>query len=131
MQYKPKYKKIYLALSFGLTDVASILREAGRTEVVDDISAVSIEVVKMTVEIPEPIKYPGEPDFAALLVISAKTKKLLEAKKEILEKAIDSLNKEGKNIKYLSTGSPSIGSNGVKLAYRFPFDRTLLSFVLI
>jgi FAD/FMN-containing dehydrogenase len=95
---KPNYKKIYLALSFGLTDVASILREAGRTEVVDDISAVSIEVVKMTVEIPEPIKYPGEPDFASLLVISAKTKNQFKAKKEILEKTIDSLNKERKNI---------------------------------
>jgi len=95
---KPNYKKIYLAVTFGLTDVASILREAGRTEVVDDISAVSIEVVKMTVEIPEPIKYPGEPDFAALLVISAKTKKQFEAKQEILEQTIDVLNKEGKNI---------------------------------
>ncbi|MCJ7649603.1 MAG: FAD-binding oxidoreductase [Candidatus Lokiarchaeota archaeon] len=95
---KPKYKKIYLAVTFGLTDVASILREAGRTEVVDDISAVSVEVVKMSVEVPEPTKYPGEPDFAALLVISAKTKNQFEAKKEIVEEAIDSLNQNGKNI---------------------------------
>jgi glycolate oxidase len=95
---KPNFKKTYLAVTFGLTDVASVLREAGRTEVVDDISAVSIEVVKMTVELPEPIKYANEPDFAALIVISAKTDKQLEVKKEILEETIDSLNKEGKNI---------------------------------
>ena len=66
----PRFKKTYLAIVFGLKNIALVMKEAGRTEVVDDISAVSTEVVKMAVEIPEPTKIEGEPDFAALFPIS-------------------------------------------------------------
>ncbi|NHJ24490.1 MAG: FAD-binding oxidoreductase [Candidatus Lokiarchaeota archaeon] len=91
----PPITKTFLAVVFGLTDIAPVMREIGRTEVVDDISAVSIEVIKMTVNLPEPIKLPGEPDFAALFPISAKTENLFNAKKEILEKTIEELRDKG------------------------------------
>ncbi len=94
----PPYEKTFLALVSGLTDVAPVIREVGKTDMVDDISAVSTEVVKMTVEIPEPEKYPGEPDFAALFPISGKTQKLLEAKAEIVQNTFNRLKKDGKNI---------------------------------
>jgi glycolate oxidase len=94
----PPYNKTFLVLVKGLTDVAPVIREVGKTDVVDDISAVSTEVVKMTVEIPEPEKYPGEPDFAALFPISGKTKKLLDAKSEIVLDKLNELKQEGKNI---------------------------------
>ena len=91
-------KQTYIAVVFGLTDVASVMREVGRTDVIDDISAVSIEVVKMAVEIPDPIKFPGEPYFAVMFSISAKTKNQFNARMEILSKEIENLNKQGKKV---------------------------------
>ncbi|MBY9015826.1 MAG: FAD-binding oxidoreductase [Candidatus Lokiarchaeota archaeon] len=91
----PPFKKTYLGVVFGLADIAPVIREVGRTEIVDDISAVSIEVVKMTVELPEPKKIPGEPDFAALFSISGKTESLLRAKEEYLKLTIENLKKQG------------------------------------
>jgi FAD/FMN-containing dehydrogenase len=91
----PPFKKTYLAIVWGLPDIAPVMREVGRTEIIDDISAVSIEVVKMTVELPEPKKIPGEPDFAALFSISGKTKGLFKAKKEYLKLTIENLKKQG------------------------------------
>ena len=95
---KNPIEKVFLGVVFGLTDVGVVLRELGKTEVMDDISAVSTEVVKMSVEIPNPKKFPGEPDFAVLFPISAKTEKQFEAKKEILFDRIEELNNEGRNI---------------------------------
>lgn len=94
----PPYKKVLLAIVFGLTDIGPVIREIGTNDVVDDISAVSSEVIKMSVEIPEPKKYPGEPDFAALFSISGKSEKLLKAKEEIVSERIQDLNKKGKKI---------------------------------
>ena len=91
----PPYKKTYLGIVFGLPDIAPVIREVGRTEIIDDISAVSIEVVKMAVEVPEPVKIPGEPDFAALFSISGKTERLFRAKEEYLELTIEKLKKKG------------------------------------
>jgi len=91
----PPYKKTYLGIVFGLPDIAPVIREVGRTEIIDDISAVSIEVVKMAVEVPEPVKIPGEPDFAALFSISGKTESLFRAKEEYLELTIEKLKKKG------------------------------------
>jgi glycolate oxidase len=94
----PPYQKTYLALVSGLSDIAPLIREVGKLDVVDDISAVSTEVVKMTVNIPEPKKFPQEPDFAALFPISGKTKKLLNAKAELIEKKVKEFKIQGKKI---------------------------------
>ena len=91
----PPFKKTYLGVVFGLPDIGPVIREVGRTEVVDDISAVSIEVVKMTIELPEPKKIPGEPDFAALFSISGKTESLFKAKAEYLKQTVEDLKKQG------------------------------------
>jgi len=91
----PPFKKTYLGIVFGLPNVAPIMRDVGRTEVVDDISAVSIEVLKMTTELPEPKKIPGEPDFVVLFSISGKTESLIRAKEEYLEMTIENLKKQG------------------------------------
>ncbi len=91
----PPFKKTYLGIVFGLPDIGPVIREVGRTEIVDDISAVSIEVVKMAVELPEPVKIAGEPDFACLFSISGKTESLLRAKEEYLKLTIENLKKKG------------------------------------
>jgi FAD/FMN-containing dehydrogenase len=91
---KPKIQDCFLAIAFGLTDVAHILREVGRSETVNDISSVSCEVVKMTVKIPNPKLYAEEPPFVSILPVTADTPKLFEAKKEHLFNTIEKLNKE-------------------------------------
>lgn len=94
----PPYKKTYFAGVFGLTNVATVMREVGRTEVVDDVAAISTEVTKLTIGITKPKKFPGEPDFALLLPISAKSEKLFNAKNEILLDTIENLKNEGINM---------------------------------
>jgi len=94
----PPHQKTFLALVFGLSDIAPLIREVGKLDVVDDISAVTTEVVKMTVKIPVPSKFPNEPDFAALFPISGKSKKFLEAKAELVVKKVNELKSNGKKI---------------------------------
>ncbi|MFW9784366.1 MAG: FAD-binding oxidoreductase [Candidatus Heimdallarchaeota archaeon] len=91
-----------LVLFFGLTDVAPFLREIGRAEIINDIAAFSVEVAKMEVGIPEPKRYPGEPPYTAVMPISAKTEKQMEAKLEILDMIIKDLNKKGTNIQLIN-----------------------------
>jgi glycolate oxidase len=93
----PPFKKTYFAGIFGLSNVATVMREIGRTEIVDDISAISTEVIKLTVGIKKPKKFPEEPDFALLFPISGKTENLFNAKKEILYDTFEKLKKEGIN----------------------------------
>jgi glycolate oxidase len=88
-------KKVYMGLVFGLTDVAEVMREVGRTEVIDDISSISSEVIKMTAEIPEPKKFPSEPDFVVGFFISAKNENHLKVREEILFDEIEKLKQKG------------------------------------
>ncbi|MHA1916139.1 MAG: FAD-binding oxidoreductase [Promethearchaeota archaeon] len=91
-----------LALFFGLTDLGPFLREIGRADIINDIAAFSVEVAKMEVGIPEPVRYPGEPPYTAVIPISAKTEKQMEAKLEILDNIIEKLNNQGTNIHLIS-----------------------------
>ncbi len=95
---KEPIEKAQLVLFFGLTDVAPFLREIGKADIINDIAAFSVEVAKMEIGIPEPKRYPGEPPYTAVMPMSAKTEKQMEAKLEILENIIDDLNKKGTNI---------------------------------
>ncbi len=90
----PPIQRCFLAIAFGLTDIAHVLREVGKSEVVNDISAVSCEVVKMTVEIPEPQLYPEEPPFVAILPITAKTELMYKAKEQLLVSTINKINQD-------------------------------------
>ncbi|TXT63524.1 MAG: hypothetical protein BAJALOKI1v1_710019 [Promethearchaeota archaeon] len=89
------YQKHSAALVFGMREVAKVLREIGKSEVVDDATMFCIESIKMMFEDYKTKKFPGEPDFAVLMPISAKTEKMLEAKEEILENTLKKLNEEG------------------------------------
>jgi FAD/FMN-containing dehydrogenase len=95
---KEPIEKPQLALFFGLTDIGPFLREVGRADIINDIAAFSVEVAKMEVGIPEPIRYPGEPPYTAVMPMSAKTEKQMEAKLEILNKIVEDLNNKGTKI---------------------------------
>jgi glycolate oxidase len=92
-------KKPYLGIFFGLTDIVPFLREVGRAEIVDDVVAFTIEVAKMEIGIDEPIRYPEEPTYSAVITMSAQTENMIKAKDEILHTIVYKLNKEqGTNI---------------------------------
>jgi FAD/FMN-containing dehydrogenase len=95
---KEPIQKPQLVLFFGLTDIAPFLREVGRADIINDVAAFSIEVAKMEVGIPEPKRYPGEPTYSAVIPMSAKTEKQMEAKEEILFNIIAALNEKGTDI---------------------------------
>ena len=95
---KEPIEQAQLVLFFGLTDVAPFLREIGKADIINDIAAFSVEVAKMEIGIPEPRRYPGEPIYTAVMPMSAKTDKQMEAKLEILQNIIEDLNKNGTNI---------------------------------
>ncbi|MHA1273659.1 MAG: FAD-binding oxidoreductase [Promethearchaeota archaeon] len=91
-------KKPMLAVFFGETDIAPFMREVGKADIVDDIVAFSIEVTKMELSLPDPKRYPEEPYFSAVIPMSARTEKMMEAKLEILHNIVKELNKKGTNI---------------------------------
>lgn len=101
VQLWPKlpYRKFWAALVFGTTEVAKVIREIGKCDVVEDATMFCIESIKMLFEDYKTKKFPGEPDFAILMPISAKTEKMLEAKEEILFDIINKLKEEGINVK--------------------------------
>jgi len=91
-------QKAYVTIVFGLTDVADVLRDVGRSEVIDDMSIFNIQAVKLNIGIENPKKIPEEPNFVVILSMSAKTEDLFDAKKKYLFEIIDNLNKKGKKI---------------------------------
>ena len=95
---KELIEKPQLVVFFGLTDLAPFLREIGRADIVNDVAAFSVEVAKMEVGIPEPVRYPEEPPYTAVVPMSAKTENQMKAKLEILNNIIEKSNNEGTNI---------------------------------
>ena len=83
-----------LAVFFGLTDIAPFLREVGKLEIINDVAAFSIEVAKMEVGIPEPVRYPEEPAYSAVIPITAKTENQMKAKLEMMNDLVKKLNEE-------------------------------------
>ncbi|NHJ24492.1 MAG: FAD-binding oxidoreductase [Candidatus Lokiarchaeota archaeon] len=95
---KEPVEKPQLAIFFGLTDLAPFLREVGKIDIINDIAAFSVEVAKMEVGIPEPVKYPEEPYYTAVIPISAKNEEHLNVKLNLLNEIVEKLNHQGTNI---------------------------------
>ncbi|MEX2757136.1 MAG: FAD-binding oxidoreductase [Candidatus Sigynarchaeota archaeon] len=112
----------YLGIAYGHETTAEFMRELARTEVIDDISAVSVEVAKMSLGIPTPIKTPEEPDFALLIPVSALTRKHLEAKYEIMQDVLAKVKQKHGNKVFL-TGFDTFASlvgDGTRVFYDLP-----------
>jgi hypothetical protein len=80
-------------MTFGIDATAAVIREFGRTELVDDLSAVSVEVAKMSLGFPMPKKFKFEPDYAILIPISAHSKEHFDIKLKLLKEVLDDINK--------------------------------------
>lgn len=85
-----------IVMTYGVDATAAVIREFGRTELVDDISAVSVEVAKMSLGFPMPKKFDFEPDYAILIPISAHSQKHFNLKIELLNCTLQKINGNSK-----------------------------------
>ncbi len=89
---KKKINTFLIAMAYGIDATAAIIRDFGRTELIDDLSAVSVEVAKMSLNFPMPKKWDFEPDYAVLIPISAHSEKHLQIKLELIQDVVKSIN---------------------------------------
>ncbi|MHA1733235.1 MAG: FAD-binding oxidoreductase [Promethearchaeota archaeon] len=111
-----------LAISDGAEETAALMREVGRTGLVDDISTVSVEVAKMALKMPTPRKFDFEPDFAHLIPISGYNRKHLEVKMEIVLQRVQHLREKFGEKFYVTdfdTFAAFMG-DGVRVFYDLP-----------
>jgi len=92
------YKHVYVVIAREASDIGVALREIGRSETVEDMSLFSTTAIKLLVNIEDPKRFPGEPGYAALMPMSAKTDYILKAKTRYLKEIVAKLNKEGNDI---------------------------------
>jgi len=92
-----------LFTSYGAETTAELIRELGRLELVDDISAVSVEVAKMALQDPNPKKYDKEPDYCILVPISAHNREHYNVKYKIITELANNLNKKKENRNKIQT----------------------------
>jgi len=90
---RKKINTFIIAMTYGINATVEIIREFGRTELIDDLSAVSVEVAKMSLDFPMPRKWDFEPDYAILIPISAHSQKHLQVKLELLQDVVKLINK--------------------------------------
>jgi FAD/FMN-containing dehydrogenase len=91
-----KIHKYLLGLMYGSKACAEAIYEFGRTELIDDLSAVSLEVPKMSLGVPMPKMWDFEPDYAILIPISAHSEKHLQVKLELLQDVLKKINQHVK-----------------------------------
>lgn len=77
---KKKYNTALLAIVYKADNCATLLRELGRTECIEEISTITVELTKMGFGIDKPPKYPDEPDYVIMINISGQTEELIHAK---------------------------------------------------
>lgn len=91
-------QKAKVAICFDNEDISNLLREVAPSETVLDISVFGIQAIKLVVDIKNPTILPGEPEYSAIMPMSAKTQKLMDAKEDLLKSIIKKLNDKGRNV---------------------------------
>ena len=112
----------YFGSVYGYEVLAEFMRELGRAEIIDDISALSVEGANMSLGIPTPTKNSEEPDFGLLIAVSALTQKHLEAKYEILQDIVKKINqKHGDKVLIADFDTiASVIGEGLRVFYDLP-----------
>ncbi len=100
---KKEFNTALLAIVYGSETCAELIREFGRTECCEDVSAVNLEVAKMGYGITKPKKLEKEPDYALFVSISGNTKELFDAKINYVTKVFEKIKERTKNKKLLLT----------------------------
>jgi len=95
---KNPFEGAFCVIAEEVEDIANVMREVGRSEMVDDISLFSTSAVKLVVGMEHPKRHPLEPGYAVLMPVSGKTEYLYEAKVRYLTEIIEKLKKEGNKL---------------------------------
>ncbi len=95
---KEPFEKGWVTIAYEAKDIAAVLRDIGKSETVDDISLFGTQAIKLVADIENPRVLPGEPKYATMMPMSAKSKELLDAKSNYLKKVVGDLNKQGHRI---------------------------------
>ncbi|MBD3354144.1 MAG: FAD-binding protein [Candidatus Lokiarchaeota archaeon] len=91
---RKKIERKLLAICKNSAVTAEFIREIGRLEIVDDISAVSVEVAKMALGDPTPVKLDSEPDFPVILPMSAHNEQHYQVKVDLVNQCIKKIEKK-------------------------------------
>lgn len=100
---KDPYQNVLLSVIFNQEDVGPVIRQMGRTEIVNDNMYATLEVIKMVVGFPEPKRIPGEPFWFTISSLSGKTKNHLMVKEEIYYDTVKKLQDQGVSIHVIGT----------------------------
>lgn len=91
---KKEFNTALLALTYGSESCAEIIRELGRTECCEDVSAVSTELAKMAFGVIKPKKFEKEPDYVLIISISAQTEELFNAKMNYVKNTLKKIKEK-------------------------------------
>jgi FAD/FMN-containing dehydrogenase len=91
---KKAYNIALAGIIYGHDACGEIIRELGRSECCEDVSAISQEYAKMQFGIERPIKLDKEPDYAMIISISGQTKELLDAKLKYVKKIFNEIKEK-------------------------------------
>ena len=113
---RKKYNTALVAIVYGSEACAELIREFGRTECCEDVSAVPPDVVKMTFGIEYPEKQPEEPDWAIIISLSGNTEELLKAKVNYVKQIFEEIKKKNDYRIFLANFGPFVDVLGKEFA---------------
>lgn len=99
---KKPFNTVLVALVYGPEECTEVVKEVGRTGCCEDVSAMNIEIIKMTFGQRNPPKYEKEPDFGIIMTISGHTEELLLAKARHVKETFDRVKENTKNVMKLT-----------------------------
>ncbi len=126
---KKKFNTVLVALIYGADECAEVVKEFGRTECCEDVSAMNIEIIKMTFDQKNPPKYDKEPDFGVMATISAPTEELLDAKVDYVKQTFNKIELQTKNIIKLTNFATFVNLLGEKFGIYYDLPTVITPMV--
>lgn len=126
---KKDFNTALVALTYGSEDCAELVREIGRTECCEDVSAISLTVAKMTFGLENPPEHPEEPNYAIFISISGHTQELLNAKVNHIKQTFENIKNKGNKRIFLTNFATFANILGEKFATYYDLPTVILPMV--
>ncbi len=126
---KKKYNTALVGLIYGDKECADLVRELGRTECCEDVSAMSSTIAKMTFGLENPPIYEEEPDYAMFISLSGNTLELLTAKVNYIKKIFNQIKEKGNRRIFLTNFSTLANLLGKKFTVYYDLPAVMLPMV--
>ncbi|MFX0108923.1 MAG: FAD-binding oxidoreductase [Candidatus Hodarchaeota archaeon] len=97
---KPKHIQYAALFTFGEISTTDLLQAIARSQLADDVDAMSLSLVKMLLGVPPPVEaFDGEPDYGTMLTISGSTSREVEEKLCVIERIVEEAKqKDSRNL---------------------------------